>query len=179
MRARTLPLSLIALALAAPLDAGPAAAQASPDAEQPGIWIADASGALQEVAPARRSFLRTQDLGPGATRLVLSVETFAESATGALSAGRLAVARVRQAVSSSGVAVAGITSEVAYVEPRYRQRILAGSWETPRRLGFDAAHVITLTAGSAARLGEVIDAAMGAGATRVIDVMPETAAPPR
>jgi uncharacterized protein YggE len=178
MSARTLPSSLLGLALAAALAATPAAGQQA-DPGQPGIWIADRSGTLREVAPATRSFLRSQELGPDAVRLVLSVETFAGSATGALSAGRLAVTRVRQAVAASGVAVGGITSEVAYVEPRYRHRILAATWEKPQRLGFDAAHVITLSAGSSARLGRVIDAAMGAGATRVIEVVPEAAAPPR
>jgi hypothetical protein len=170
MRLRSLPAALLTLAVSASMIPGSGAAQAAPT-EDRGIWIADAGGNLRAVAPASSSFLRSrQGLGAGSVRLVLSVETFAESATGAVSAGQLAVARVRRAVGASGVTVADVSSELAYVEPRYQFRVLRATWEKPRRLGFDAAHVITLSAASEARLGHVIDAAMGAGATRVLDV---------
>lgn len=170
MRTRSLPAALLILALSVALAPTAVSGQAAPT-DDSGIWIADAGGTLRAVAPASTSFLRAgRGLGTDAVRLVLSVETFAESATGAVSAGQLAVARVRQAVAASGVTVADVSSELAFVEPRYQFRVLRATWEKPRRLGFDAAHVVMLSAGSEARLGQVIDAAMGAGATRVVEV---------
>lgn len=147
-----------------------AAAQEAPPTPQGGIWIADASGALRQVEPATTTFLQQES---GRTRqIVLSVETFARTATGALSSGRLAVTRVRQAISQAGVVTDQIMSELAYVEPRYRVRILAGSWEEPQRLGYDAAFVVTIELPAGVDVGRLVDAAIGAGATRVLALGP-------
>lgn len=150
--------------------AASANAQEAPPTAPMGIWIADASGALRQVDPATTTFLR-QD--PRRTRqIVLSVETFARTATGALSSGGLAVTRVRQAISQAGVVTDEMMSELAYVEPRYRERILAGSWEEPRRLGYDAGFVVTIELPAGVDVGRLVDAAMGAGATRVLALGP-------
>ena len=153
------------------LSATAALAQQPADGQAPGIWIADATGVLRQVQPPSQTFLRNQ--APGAVRLVLSVESFAQSATGALAAGQLAATRVRHAISGFAIAGDGFAVELAYVEPRYQHRILAATWEKPRLLGFDAAYVITLQTTSSSNLGLLIDSAMGAGATRVISVDPE------
>lgn len=152
-------------------------ASAQGDAAQgrPGIWIASAAGGLREVQPIARSFLQTQDASTGPVQLVLAVETFAQSAHGALSAAQLAVTRVRSALGASGIALSGISSEVAYVEPRLRHRILAGSWEQPRRLGYDAGYLVTVRGASPHELGMAVDVAVGAGATRVLSLGPDAA----
>ena len=145
------------------------AAQQQPQPAEPGIWIAAPGGELQRVEPARRSFLRDAERWPGSVEVVLTVETFSRTATGALSAGELAVRRVGGAISRAGIASTGFSSEVAYVEPRLQQRILAGSWEKPRQLGYDAAYVVTVRVDRTA-VGRVVDAAVGAGATRVLEL---------
>jgi uncharacterized protein YggE len=165
--------TVLLLAMLSSLTAATAAhSQQAAPGEEPGIWIGDAGGSLRPVQVASRSFL-SQEAEAGAVQLVLSVETFASSAAGALSAARLAVTRVRQALSASGIATANVTSELAYLEPRYRHRILAGSWEGPRRLGFDASYVVSVRGASPMNLGRAVDAAMGAGATRVLSLGPD------
>ena len=85
--------------------------------------------------------------------------------------------RVRSALASTGIALSGITSEVAYVEPRIQHRILAGSWEKPRRLGYDAGYLVTVRGASPAELGMAVDVAVRAGATRVLSLGPDAAPP--
>jgi uncharacterized protein YggE len=165
---RTLHTALV-LAVLSPLAGATAALGQQAALDEPGIWIADARGSLQQVPTAARSFLR-QDAAGEPVQLVLSVESFAESATGALSAGELAVLRVRRALSASGVSAASVSSELAFLEPRYRYRILPGSWERPIRLGFDAGYLVTVQGAGRARLGRIVDSAIGAGATRVLSL---------
>lgn len=171
MSMRSIESALLVLFLCVVGSAGSAAAQATLSGEASGIWIADDEGQLQRVQPAFGSFLRQQDAS-GDVRLVLSVESFAGSANGALSAGSLAVTRVLQAIAAAGVPGGAVESELAYLEPRFEYRILAGSWEKPRRTGFDAAHLVTVETANTAALGRVIDSAIGAGATRVLSVGP-------
>ena len=162
----------LALGMFASLVSATLEGQAAAPGAAPGIWIADEAGSLQPTRVASRSFLPQEPVG-GPVQVVLSVESFAGSATGALSAAELAVTRVRGALSASGIASANLTSELAYLEPRYRHRILAGSWERPQRLGFDAGFVVTIHGASPANLGRAVDAAIGAGATRVLTLGPE------
>lgn len=161
--------SSIVLLASLGLAASASAQEASP-AEDTGIWIADVSGELQQVEPATTTFL---DEPPEQVRqIVLSVESFAHTATGALSAARLAVTRVHQALSQTGLVTRSVTSDLAFVEPRYRERILAGSWEEPRRTGYDAGYVVTVAIPAGLDTGRLVDAAMGAGATRVLALGP-------
>ena len=168
MRVRAIEAVLLAGLLCCATGVSTATAQGPLTGSEAGIWIANGQGEMQRVQPSAASFLR-QDAA-GDAELVLSVETFATSATGAIAAGNLAVTRVLHAVAASGVPGNGVSYELAYVEPRYRHRILAASWEKPRQLGFDAAHVITIRSANPATLGRVIDSAIGAGATRVLSV---------
>lgn len=174
MSARTLHTVLALAVLSVLPGATSARGQEAAPAEVPGIWIADAGGSLRPAQLASRSFL-PQDSAEGAVQVVLSVESFAHSAEGALSAAQLAVTRVRAALSASGIASANVTSELGYLEPRYRHRILAGSWERPLRLGFDAGYVVSIRGARPASLGRAVDAAMGAGATQVLTIGPEAA----
>lgn len=150
--------------------AASASAQVGLPSDNVGIWIADATGELRQVEPATSSFLQVE---PEPVRqIVFSVETFAHTATGALSAARLAVTRVHHALSQTGMVTRSVTSDLAFLEPRYRQRILAGSWEEPRRLGYDAGFVITVAVPAGLDVGRLVDSAMGAGATRVLALGP-------
>lgn len=146
-----------------------ASAQVESASDGVGIWIADATGELRQVQPAG-SFLQE---GPEQVRqIVFSVETFAHTATGALSAARLAVTRVHHALSQTGMVTRSVTAELAFLEPRYRERILAGSWEKPHRLGYDAGFVVTVALPVGLDVGRLVDAAIGAGATRVLALGP-------
>jgi len=172
----THPLKLVVFAVSLSWSAGAAGAHAQQVADpgEPGIWIADADGSLRHVPPVSRSVLRpVQSNGAAPLQLVFTVESFAQSATGALAAAQLAITRVRHAVGATGVGAAEDEPELAYVEPRYERKLLAGTWEKPRRLGFDAAYLVTVRVGDPARTGLLVDAAMGAGATGVLSVASE------
>lgn len=166
-----LPLVLLTIAVFS-IDPHAAAGQAPDPSGGAGIWIEDASGSLRQVPPATRTFLRDAAISERAVEVAFLVESRAGSASGALSAAELAVQRVKTALSRSGIAVEVIRSEVLYVEPRYRDRVLAGSWETPRLVAFDAAFVVTANVLAAGAVGRAVDVAMGAGATRVLEILP-------
>lgn len=175
MTTRKLNRLLLLAAIASVASAADAHAQQGPAAGEPGIWIGVGDGVLREVQPVTRSFLRDQDEAAGAVQVTLAVETFATSATGALSAAQLAVTRVRSALAASGIASSGVTSELAYLEPRLKHRILAGSWERPHRLGFDAGYLVSIRGARPQLLGRAVDAAVGAGATRVLSLSTQPA----
>lgn len=172
----THPLTLVVFAISLSWSAGAtgAHAQQAADPGEPGIWIADAAGSLRPVPPVSRSVLRQQQTnGSAPLQLVFTVETFAQSATGALAAAQLAITRISHAVGATGVGAAEGEAELAYLEPRYERKLLAGTWEKPRRLGFDAAYLMTVRVGDPARTGLLVDTAMGAGATGVLSVASE------
>jgi len=161
-----------ALILFALLTAGTLLAQEPPPepepGSEPGIWIADASGELRPVPPVAATFLREEKDAGG--ELVLLIERFEGTATAALSSGQLGVTRVRQALAQNGVPAQRVSSELAYVEPRYRPLILTGSRPFPERLGFDAAYLVKVRLAKGWDPGRLIDAAFGAGATRVLSL---------
>ncbi len=173
MNARPLSVAAMLLTAASLLGVTMASGQEVPPGEARGIWIADASGSLRPAQVASRSFL-SQDRAGGQMHVVLWVESFAGSATGALAAAELAVTRVRGALSASGIGGANVTSELAYLEPRHRYRILAGNWEEPQRLGFDAGVAVSVRGVSPASVGRAVDAAIGAGASRALSLGPDS-----
>ena len=163
---------LLAAALVA--TAEPGAAQ-RPEAPLSGIWIADAAGELRRVEPAAGGLLRAPSPPPAPASMVvvLAVETFARSASGATAAAGLAVERVVRAVSGFGVSAREVTREPAVVRPRFEYRLLAAAWEKPRLLGYDVAQVVSVRTSNADRVGLLIDLAIQAGAPRVLDVAAE------
>lgn len=174
MIATARPTILFALTTAVLLMPAAALSQQPISESGPGIWVGDATGQLRKVEPSS-SFLRDplrSAVPSGSVRVVLAVESFAESATGALSAGQLAVSRVIAAGSRLGATAVDVDGEAFVVEPRYeRPRILAGSWERPRVVGFQSIQLVALQLANSRRLGLLIDTAVGAGATRVLDVL--------
>lgn len=158
----------LVLILSSPLVVGTLLAQGPPPGSEPGIWIADASGQLRPVPPVAATFLHVEkDAGQ---ELVLLIERFEHTATAALSSGKLGVTRVRKALAQNGVAAERVSSELAYVEPQYRPLILRGSRPFPERLGFQAAYVVKVRMAKGWDAGRLIDAALGAGATRVLSL---------
>jgi uncharacterized protein YggE len=108
------------------------------------------------------------------------VESFAETATGALSANDLSIQSVVRAVSGLGVSRREILLEPAFVEPEYeRLGPLAGPGTRSRIVGFRALQVLEIRTGRRDRIGLLVDFAIGAGATRVLDVRTDEELPTR
>jgi uncharacterized protein YggE len=156
-------LAVLALAAAAP----------SLKAQQPGpragLWVEDASGRLRRWDPSgeRRA---AQDARPAGARLAFLVETFARTATGALAANDLSAGRVLRALSGAGAPPGGVALEPPMVEPEYeRPRVLARPGERRRLAGFRAVRVVEVRTERADRVALLVDLAVGAGATRVLE----------
>lgn len=139
-----------------------------------GIWMPDASGELRRVQPARGLLAAgpSRQVGPrDGIRVVVEVESFARSASGAVAANQLATRRVIGATSSlAGATGASIlqptTVEVELAPPS----VLHDPRKPPRRVGFNARTQVLLEAADARRLGLLLDTAMGAGATYILSV---------
>jgi hypothetical protein len=156
-------LAVLALAAAAP------AVQAQQPGPRAGLWVEDASGRLRRWDPSdeRRAAPAAR---PAGARLAFLVETFARTATGALAANDLAAERVARALSGAGAAPGGIAVEPAGLEPEYeRPRLLARPGERRRLAGFRAVRVVEVRTERADRMALLVDLAVGAGATRVLE----------
>jgi uncharacterized protein YggE len=169
------PSHLVVAAVAALVAFAPPAATAQqPTGAGAGIWIAGPDGRLRNVEPVRAplttSYAPARAAVPAASgvRLVLEVEHHARSASGAVAGGEMAVGRVASALGAFGISPADISAEAAWVQPRRERRLLAGSWEQPRIAHYESGHLVTVTVREPARIGLLIDHAMGAGATRVV-----------
>lgn len=165
---RWLPLLVLALSAAA----SPVGGQQT-SSSTPGIWVADASGQLRAVQPQPGFASARQPASAARLRVVLEVESFAQSASGALAANQLAATRVIRATSVLAGATEAFMVSPAVVEVEYARRpTLARSWERPRQAGFRAITQVVMEAPDRQRLGLLLDAAMGAGASQVIAVAP-------
>lgn len=139
-----------------------------------GIWIADASGELRRVQPARGLLAAGQSRQVARTdviRVVVEVESFARSASGAVAANQLATGRVISATASLAGATGASILHPATVEVELAPRsVLRHPRKPPRRVGFNARTQVLLEAPDARRLGLLLDTAMGAGATYILRV---------
>ncbi len=144
-----------------------------PSGAAPGIWISGPDGRLRNVEPVRTPLAiatappRSASRSSG-VRVVFEVEHHARSASGAVAGSEMAITRIASALTAFGVLPTDISSEPAFVIPRRERRLLAGSWEQPRITRYEAGHLVTVTIRNPARVGLLIDRAVGAGATRVI-----------
>lgn len=170
MTDRSLWLILLAASLTAP--AHPLTAQHPPGSAE-GLWIADASGELRRVQPSAgvRSASSRAEAAPPAIRVVVEVESFAHSASGAVAANQLATRRVIGATTSIAGATGAsilhppaVEAELAHRSPLHDPR------KPPRRVGFHARTQVLLEAPDRRRLGLLLDAAVGAGATYILRV---------
>ncbi len=156
-------LAVLALAAAAP------SLQAQQPGPRGGLWVEDASGRLRRWDPSdeRRA---AQGARPAGARLAFLVETFAPTATGALAANDLSAGRVLRALSGAGAPPGGVALEPAVVEPEYeRPRVLARPGERRRLAGFRAVRVVEVRTERTDRVALLVDLAVGAGATRVLE----------
>jgi uncharacterized protein YggE len=166
--------ALVGIAAIAVVITPPNLAAQAVDRGSPGIWIAGADGQLRSVQPVHTSMRAAHSparpAAAPAVRIVFAVENYARSATGAVAAGELAVARVVATLVSAGISPADIATEAPFVQARQERRLLAASWEPRRVHGFEAAHVVTAGVVRPGLVGLLIDQAVGAGATRVLAV---------
>ena len=164
----SLPLILFFLLLAS-LFATPAAFAQQPRSTG-GLWIEDASGQMDRWKRTSHS-PRLQSHRTSPARIVLAVESFAHTATGALSANALSVGRVIRALSGLGISSREVSLESAFVEPEYeRTGPLTRLGARPRIAGFRALRVLEIRTERKDRIGLLLDFATGAGTTRILEV---------
>ena len=162
-RSAGLCLAVLALAAAAPT------LQAQQPRARGGLWVEDASGRLRRWDPADAD-RAARSPGRAEARLTFLVETFARTAVGALAANDLSAERVARALAGAGARPAGVTVEPPRVEPEYEgPRLLARPGERRRVAGFRAVRVVEVATDRVDRVGLLVDLAVGAGATRVLE----------
>lgn len=139
-----------------------------------GIWIADASGELRRVRPSggiRSAASGREAPAPRGVRVVVGVESFAHSASGAVAANQLATRRVIGATASIAGATGASILHPTTVEVELAPRSpLHDPRKPPRRVGFQARTQVLLEVPDPRRLGLLLDAAIGAGATYILSV---------
>ena len=111
----------------------------------------------------------TIDVTPDLARILVSIQTTAANAAQAESVNATATDKVRALVARAGVASADIKTLSLQVWPQYDYR----SGQSVLN-GFMASHTLQVTVHDLARIGGVIDAAVGGGATTVEGVTYDT-----
>jgi uncharacterized protein YggE len=148
LRAAALALAVVATAAPAAFAQAPAAAGLQTPFQATTLNLA----AYGEVAAA-----------PDMATITLGVQTEATSAAQALSANADQMARVMAALKRAGLADRDIRTSQLSVGPKYAYE----SNQPPRLTGYEASNQVTVIARDLRRLGQTVDAAVGAGATNV------------
>lgn len=117
-------------------------------------------------APRRPGTIVTTGTGrvtvePDIAELRLGVAISRPTVGEARAAAAEAMTAILSAVSAAGVERRDIRTSTLSVQPRYDYR----DGKPPTLTGYDLANVVVVTARDLARLGDVIDGALGAGAT--------------
>jgi uncharacterized protein YggE len=117
-------------------------------------------------APRRPGTIVTTGTGrvtvePDIAELRLGVATSRPTVGEARTVAAEAMTAILSAVSAAGVERRDIRTSTLSVQPRYDYR----DGKPPTLTGYDLANVVVVTARDLARLGDVIDGALGAGAT--------------
>jgi uncharacterized protein YggE len=117
-------------------------------------------------APRRPGTIVTTGTGrvtvePDIAELRLGVAISRPTVSEARAAAAEAMTAILSAVSAAGVERGDIRTSTLSVQPRYDYR----DGKPPTLTGYDLANVVVVTARDLARLGDVIDGALGAGAT--------------
>lgn len=97
----------------------------------------------------------------------LAVETLAETARAATAGNAEAMTAVLEALESLGIERADIQTRAVSLTPRYDRRT---SDEEPAIVGYQAMNRVAVPVADVDRVGRVIDAAVGAGANRVLGI---------
>ncbi|MDB5441988.1 MAG: hypothetical protein JWP73_364 [Phenylobacterium sp.] len=100
---------------------------------------------------------------PDMATITLGVQTEAPTAAQALAANAEQMTRVLAALKRSGLADRDIRTSQLNVSPQY----VYEQNQPPRLTGYDASNQVTVIARDLKRLGQTVDAAVGAGATNV------------
>jgi hypothetical protein len=100
---------------------------------------------------------------PDQATLQLGVQTQGASAVAAMQANAAAMTKVVTALRAGGIAAADIQTSSLSVSPQYAFE----QGQAPRLTGYEATNQVTVTTHDLARLGQLVDAATGAGATNV------------
>jgi uncharacterized protein YggE len=114
-------------------------------------------------------------VAPDVAELRLGVAVTRPTAAGARADAATTMAAILAAVEAAGVPRADVRTSMLSVQPRYDYR----DGRAPTLTGYELANVVSVTVRDLARLGEVVDGTLGAGATsmdglsfRVDDPMP-------
>jgi uncharacterized protein len=102
-------------------------------------------------------------LDPDSATLTVSVDSDAPTGAAAAADNARVTAAVRSALSAAGAARADMTTENYSVEPQWQY----SSSAPPRRIGFSAHTNLRVSVARLDQLGAWIDAALGAGASRI------------
>ena len=100
---------------------------------------------------------------PDMATITLGVQTDAPSAAQALDANAEQMARVMAALKRAGLADRDLRTAQLSVNPQY----VYEQNQPPRLTGYQASNQLTITTRDLKRLGQTVDAAVGAGATNV------------
>ena len=100
---------------------------------------------------------------PDQATLQLGVQTQGPSAVAAMQANAAAMTKVVAALRGGGIAAGDIQTSTLAVSPQYAFE----QGQAPRLTGYEATNQVTVTTQDLAHLGQLVDAATGAGATNV------------
>jgi uncharacterized protein YggE len=128
------------------------------------VLLATAGGGGASSAAAQHSIVVTGtgsvSAVPDRAQVSFGVSTTAKSASAALRANGAQMAKVIASIKGQGIGAADIRTELVSLSPRYSQ-----SGEAI--VGYEAANSVSVTLRALDRVGQVIDAAVDAGANQV------------
>ena len=109
---------------------------------------------------------------PDVAEINLGVLTEAATASEALSSNSQAMAALTEQLKARGVAAKDIQTSNISLEPKYNQanqlqRQGQGEPFTPQIVGYSASNTVRITSRDLSKLGEVLDAVVGAGGNRI------------
>lgn len=148
-----------ALSLALMSAAAPAALAQSAPAPAPD----SAADAVFQATTLSLSAYGEAKVVPDMATITLGVTTDAPSAAQALAANADQMARVMASLKRAGLAERDLRTSQLSVNPQYAYE----QNQPPRLTGYQASNQVTITARDLKRLGQTVDAAVGAGATNV------------
>lgn len=111
---------------------------------------------------------------PDVAVIQLAVETLAPTAGQASDRNAARMDEVLRAVRARGIPASGIRTQRLDLQPRYEQRQREGE---PRIVGYQAVNQVTVRMEDVAAVGDIVDAAVRAGANRVTGIRFELAEP--
>jgi uncharacterized protein YggE len=138
-----------------------AAAIALPAAAQ-GVGADTADSAFRATTMSLSAVGETK-VTPDLATITLGVQTDAATAAGALSANAAQMTKVVAALKKAGIADRDIQTSNLSVNPQY----VYEQNQPPKLNGYQASNQVTIQVRDLARLGQTVDATVGAGATNV------------